>query len=47
MHALDLTFNLSLQVYVMPDMNCDGGLVSGLMPIRLQEGICWSECPSE
>ena len=45
MHALALTFNLSLQVYVMSDMNCDGGLVSGLMPISLQEGVCWSEGP--
>ena len=45
MHALAPTFNPSLQDHVMSDMNCDGGSVSGLMPISLQEGICWSEAP--
>ena len=43
MHALAPTFNPSLQVNVMPDMKCDGSSESGLMPISLQEGICWSE----
>ena len=33
MHALAPTFNPSLQAHVMSDMNCDGGSVSGLMPI--------------
>ena len=47
MHALAPIFNLSFQVNVMPDMNCDGDLVSGFMPISLQEGVCCSECPFE
>ena len=45
MHALAPTFNPSLQVHVLPDVKCDGGSVSGLMPISLQEGVCWSEAP--
>ena len=43
MYALAPTPNPSLQVHVLPDMKCDGGSVSGLMPISLQEVICWSE----
>ena len=45
MHALAPTFNPSLQVHVLPDMKCDGGSVSRLTPISLQEGVCWSEAP--
>ena len=45
MHALAPTPNPSLHVHVLPDMKCDGGSVSGLMPISLQEGVCWSEAP--
>ena len=39
MHALAPTPNPSLQVHVLPDKKCDGGWVSRLMPISLQEGI--------
>ena len=45
MHALTPIPNTSSQVHVLPDMKCDGGSVSRLMPFSLQEGVCWSEAP--